>query len=65
MHGLKEVLPPYLYRTDPNELTQCNANPFLPETDLRGGDFLTIIPSSAHPNNCVTLCCAHMSCAAW
>jgi non-lysosomal glucosylceramidase len=62
---VEEVVRPYLYQRDSSKSLQCDSNPLLSETDLPGADFLSIIPSSADPSHCNTLCCAYMSCIAW
>ena len=61
----EEGVHPYLYQIDPTQPLQCNANPYLNGTDLPGADFISIIPPTADPSHCVTLCCQYMSCAAW
>ncbi|CAF1262015.1 unnamed protein product, partial [Didymodactylos carnosus] len=55
----------YLYQMDPSKTLQCDSNPLLSETHLPGGDFLSLIPSSADPFHCNTLCCTYMSCVPW
>ncbi len=35
------------------------------QTDLRGDDIIAIIPSSADPSLCTTLCCNYISCLSW
>ncbi|CAF0731261.1 unnamed protein product [Adineta steineri] len=62
---VEEIARPYLYQRDPTKPLQCDSNPLLSATDLPGADFLSIIPSSADPSLCHTLCCNYMSCAAW
>ncbi|CAF1517484.1 unnamed protein product, partial [Didymodactylos carnosus] len=62
---VQENVRPYLYQMDPSKTLQCDSNPLLSETDLPGGDFLSLIPSLADPSHCNTLCCTYMSCVSW
>lgn len=55
----------YLYQVDPNEPLICLSNQSLSGIDLPGADFISIIPPTADPSHCNTLCCGYMSCIAW
>jgi non-lysosomal glucosylceramidase len=55
----------YLYQLDPFKPLQCNSNTYLNETNFSGANFVSIIPPSADPSHCHTLCCSYMSCAVW
>jgi non-lysosomal glucosylceramidase len=56
---------PYLYQYDPSKTSYCNLTSIMNQTDLRGNDITAIIPPTADPSECVTLCCQYMSCVSW